>query len=107
VTEQTIDIGVDFSPYPAGRYRKLGPASGEAFRDDLLVPALGQADIVRVLLDTSRGYGSSFLDEAFGGLIRNKKLGVADLHRKLKLVSKDEALVSEIWQYIDEAAKAK
>jgi hypothetical protein len=67
---QTIHIARDFSPYPAGRYGTDGKFSGERFRDELLIPALKANDKVRVVLDDTRGYGSSFLEEVFGGLIR-------------------------------------
>lgn len=61
----------EFSPAPSGRYRADGPASGEAFRDDLLVPALRDFDRVIIVLDGPRGYPSSFVDEAFAGLYRH------------------------------------
>ena len=43
-----IDIGRDFSLVTGGRRRDSGARSAEAFRDDLLVPALrqgGEADL--------------------------------------------------------------
>jgi hypothetical protein len=56
-----------------GRHISDGPFSGEQFRDRFLVPALTRAaktsDKVVVILDGTR-YLSSFLDEAFGGLVR-------------------------------------
>ena len=66
-----IDISKDFSDVPAGRYKNDGPNSGEQFRDELLIPALQTGGQVEVLLDGAEGYGSSFLEEAFGGLVRN------------------------------------
>ena len=66
-----IDISKHFSDVPAGRYKTDGPNSGERFRNDFLVPALHAGNKVEVILDGSEGYGSSFLEEAFGGLIRN------------------------------------
>ena len=66
-----IDISKDFSDVPAGRYKMDGPHSGERFRDDILIPALRTGEKVEVILDGAEGYGSSFLEEAFGGLVRN------------------------------------
>jgi hypothetical protein len=52
--------------FPAGRNRSDGPYSGEFLRDEKLLPVLAQ-DKVIVDLDGTLGYGSSFLEEAFGG----------------------------------------
>jgi len=74
MADQTIVIASDFTRYPGPRYRKDGPFSGEQFRDELLVPALRRVERgggnVIVELDGVAGYGSSFLEEAFGGLLR-------------------------------------
>lgn len=65
-----IDISRDFSRVPAGRHREDGDHSGEEFREVLLAPALREFSSVQVILDNTEGFGSSFLEEAFGGLIR-------------------------------------
>ena len=65
-----IAIATDFSPYPAGRFRSDGPFSGEKFREEFLLPALQSSEPVTVTLAGTKGYGSSFLEEAFGGLVR-------------------------------------
>ncbi|MNG10228.1 hypothetical protein D3C84_936860 [compost metagenome] len=50
------------------------------------------------------GYGSSFLEEAFGGLVRVKKFSKETLHKKLKFSYKeDPVVIDEIWHYIDSA----
>lgn len=50
------------------------------------------------------GYGSSFLEEAFGGLVLKHKMKLSILRHKLKIKSDDEpSLVDEIWIYIDDA----
>ncbi len=70
----TYRIAEQFSETPGGRFRKHGPWSGEEFRDDvlrgLLQNAMASGDRLIVVLDGTAGYGSSFLEEAFGGLIR-------------------------------------
>lgn len=99
---KTIHIAEDFSKYPAGRYNKDGPFSGEAFRRKFLEPNLKQNEDLLIDLDGARGYGSSFLEEAFGGLVR---LGYPkeDLKRKLKIKAKNESLITEIFDFIENA----
>lgn len=71
-----IDIGSEFSPYPSGRFPKDGQFNGERFRLEHLAPALEKAiqagSKVVVNIDGVRSFGSSFLEEAFAGLIRLK-----------------------------------
>ncbi len=75
----TYRIADEFSMTPGGRFRRHGPYSGEEFRDDvlrdLLERAISDGDMLAIVLDGTAGYGSSFLEEAFGGLIR---LGLFD-----------------------------
>jgi hypothetical protein len=98
-----ISVSEDFTKYPYGRYRNDGPNSGEEFRDDHLIPALKKNDLIEVILDGAAGYGSSFLEEAFGGLVR-KGFKKELLRNKLIIVSKnDPTYVNEIWGYIDDA----
>lgn len=96
---KTISLARDFTKFPAGRYRDDGPYSGELFRDTYLIPALSSDEAITIDLDGARGYGSSFLEEAFGGLVR---LGFpADrVLARIKLVSKDSSLINEIQSYI-------
>jgi len=70
----TTILVADFTRSPGGRFIADGEYSGEWFRQDVLVPALRAAiaarDVLTVVLDGTSGYGSSFLEEAFGGLVR-------------------------------------
>lgn len=101
----TIDVSRDFSRFPSGRYEKNGTTSGEAFRNKILEPALrGSKGKVKVLLDGTIGYGSSFLEEAFGGLVRVSRFDAADLLARFDFVSTDEALTKELREYITQAA---
>ena len=72
--DREIVIARDFSPFPGGRFERHGPHSGEAFRKKHLVPALNEARAEAgravVILDGVVGYAGSFLEEAFGGLVR-------------------------------------
>ncbi|MFJ4587754.1 STAS-like domain-containing protein [Pseudomonas moraviensis] len=78
-----ITIVNDFNAAPYGRYPVDGPASGEEFRKTLLAPKLREHARVHVVLDGYNRYGRSFLDEAFGGLIREEGFTGEDLRRKL------------------------
>ncbi|WP_157314880.1 STAS-like domain-containing protein [Chitinibacter sp. GC72] len=99
-----INIAKDFSPFAAGRYQTDGPCSGEAFRDLVLVPKLEQhkMELVTVNLDGTLGLGSSFLEEAFGGLIR-KGFKKDYLHSYLIIECKHQSYVDAAWSYIDGA----
>jgi hypothetical protein len=73
-----IDIAREFSPYPSGRTEQDGDANGKKFRERFLVPALrrvlaNSASNEKLILDIDgvRTFGSSFLDEAIGGIVRN------------------------------------
>jgi len=80
-----INIGKDFSDAPLGRYPTDGPYSGEKFRDEILHPALKENAEVTVDLDDAEGFGSSFLEEAFGGLVRKGYFTAQQLQSKLKI----------------------
>ena len=97
-----IDIGREFTRFPAGRYVTDGNFSGEKFRETVLIPALRAYRELRIFLDGTMGYGSSFLEEAFGGLVR-AGFDKQDLLRRLLLVSNDRSIVEEIQEYITKA----
>lgn len=84
-----ITVATDFSRFPGGRYREDGEFSGEEFRDDVLVPQLREAKALgqrlAVQLDGATGYASSFLEEAFGGLVREGYFTAAELDQILEL----------------------
>lgn len=100
-----INVAKDFSRYPTGRFMKNGKTSGEEFREKLLIPSLQSFELVQIELDGTIGYGSSFLEEAFGGLVRKLNLDSNQLKKRLNLVSDDSSLIQEINEYIDEASK--
>jgi len=103
MTTKHISIATDFSPYPSGRYRDDGPFPGQAFRQDILAPALRDFEEVTVDLDGTNGFGSSFLEEAFGGLIREEGFSLDMLKRRLHIKSSRQSYEMRIWGYIDEA----
>ena len=88
----TIEVG-KFSRTPGGRYITDGPDSGQLFRQQVLLPALQEAtaknEKVTVVLDGPRGYLSSFIDEAFGGLVRQGNFSPEMLKRSLVIHAQD------------------
>lgn len=100
----TINIAEQFSRFPFGRYADHGPHNGARFRDDFLVPQLKTNDRVTVDLTGARGLAPSFLEEAFGGLVR-AGFSLEQIETALVIVSKtDPSLVDEVLSYIREAA---
>jgi hypothetical protein len=98
-----INVAVEFSPEPAGRFITDGPTSGERFRNEILIPSLLKEDQLCVDLDELEGYGSSFLEESFGGVVRYGHFTADQLHSKLTISCEDDAIIQEIWSYIDDA----
>lgn len=99
-----INIASDFSDKPYGRYEVDGKWSGERFREQVLLPAFQRnKESVEVYLDdVSRGFGSSFLEESFGGLIR-AEVNYEEIKRRLIIKTQDADYEEEIWEYIEEA----
>jgi hypothetical protein len=96
-----VDVARDFSETPGGRYRKHGPFSGEEFREKVLRPlmlrAIQENRPLHVRIDgVKRSYQSSFLEEAFAGLIR-EGIAPADVARLLVI---DEAQAPRFAKYV-------
>lgn len=66
----SINIARDYSRYPGGRYPQDGAGNGTTFREDFLLPIVRRGETADIVLDGAAGYPSSFLDEAFAGLVR-------------------------------------
>lgn len=100
MSQHTINVARDFSRFPAGRYRDDGPFSGEAFRDDHILPILSKSEPLIIELNGVRGFGSSFLEEVFGGLVR---IGYTpeQLNSLIELKSSDISIIEEIQEYIN------
>lgn len=106
-TKHFISIAKDFSLSPGLRYRWQGPNSGEQFREELLRKrfegAVADGEKLHVNLDGIRGYATSFLEEAFGGLARD--LGAATVQKFLVVDCADEPeLVSDVAAYVRNSA---
>lgn len=112
--DNTIKISVadDFTKKPGLRHEHESPKkSGQLFRETILGPAFERAikedKDIEIDLDRTVGYGTSFLEEAFGGLVRNnsqKKDIEKNIKHKLKFISMDDRyLIEEINGYIEDA----
>lgn len=102
-----VNIAADYSKVPGGRYIEDGPFSGQDFRAKVLLPKFQEAkrqnETLQVNLDGGYGYGSSFLDEAFGGLAR--ELRDPEI-RKIQIISEEEPdLIPQIQKYIEQGLK--
>jgi hypothetical protein len=100
-----ITIAKDFSRHPAGRYVTDGKYSGQKFREAFLEPQVINHERTIIYFDGARGYGSSFLEEAFGGLARkfDKDIVLAIFEFK----SHDINLIKRIKTYIRDAKEYK
>ena len=99
-----ISIAKDFSDVPWGRVPADGDFCGENFREQKLLPALrASKDKIIVDLDGVEGLGSSFLEEAFGGLVWNGHFTADELRGRLEITTTQpeyEMYRDLIWQYI-------
>jgi hypothetical protein len=100
--ESTINIAKDYTPYVGGRYEADGEGNGTTFRKDFLVPVLrevlqssGRPAVI--ILDGAAGYPSSFLEEAFGGLVRKEGFSAEEVLRSFEFVASE----SGFSRYID------
>lgn len=94
-----ISVARDFTRTPGPRLISQGSYSGEKFRQ-LLARKLKEHARIVVVLDGTRGYGSSFLDEAFGGLVREGILSRSDALKRIDIKSDEDP------SYRDEALDA-
>jgi hypothetical protein len=104
--KKIIDVGADFSEKPFGRYPSDGKWNGERFRKEKLQKALEEepSELEIHLDNIKRGweYGSSFLEESFGGLVR-EGIDKVRLLKIITIVTVDEYYAHEIKTYIKNA----
>jgi len=106
-----INIVKEYTDKPGARYEKQGSNSGEKFRETILYPkfieAIKRKEVLIVNLDGGYGYGSSFLEEAFGGLVRKLKKENNENFKKVTeivIISNDnKTWIEKIKTYIAEA----
>lgn len=96
--QKNINLAYDFTNAPGGRYRWQGEFSGEEFREDVLVPALAESRQVVIDLNGALGLPSSFLDEAFGELLRQHPEYISRIQVAVKDNLAAKELLDEIFQ---------
>ncbi|CAN5349771.1 hypothetical protein BH09BAC2_BH09BAC2_15600 [soil metagenome] len=98
----TINIAQQFTLTPGARYYTDGPKSGQEFYDELLkkeyMQALEEKVKLKIILDGTDGYASSFLNEAFSLL--GNECGADNVWNNLIIVS------NEVPKYIDKVKKS-
>lgn len=108
--DQKIKIAVrDFSETPGPREKVQGDFSAELFVETVLDSEFKKMDVdanlkMEINLDGTLGYGTSFLEEVFGGTARKK--GVNFVRERLDVISEEEPwLKDEIKTYVDDVEK--
>jgi uncharacterized protein DUF4325 len=96
-----------YNKYP-GRYIRLGPASGEDFRDNVL-REIFESPNKSIEIDATgvvTSFSPSFLDECFGQLA--KEYGIETFKKKIKFFSSDNpGLTEKMMYYVERAVYAK
>lgn len=103
-----IKIATDFSRTPGIRTLKEGSYPAKEFRENILLPKLREAienkEKLQIDLDGTAGIGTSFLEESFGGLIRENKISYTNIINTLIFVSDEEPnYIEEIMDYLKDA----
>lgn len=103
-----INIAKDFSRSPGARYKEEGDFPGVEFRSNLLAPNLKKAIEngvkIEVNLDGSAGYSTAFLEESFGGLIREDGFTYDEVMNNIIFTSdEDPSYIDDIKHYIEHA----
>ncbi|WP_092042851.1 STAS-like domain-containing protein [Methylobacterium pseudosasicola] len=105
MADAVISIARDFSRFPSGRFRTDGPHNGQEFREAVLLPALSKAQVICIDLDGVAGLPASFLEEAFGGLVRSG-FSKSNIRSRIKIIASSPRLQrypAQIYEYIENA----
>lgn len=82
-----FSIAEDFSRFPGPRFKHQGANSGETLGKKLAKLLREHKARYRIILDGTTGIGSSFLDQAFGGLVSDHGFSKTELESRLLFVS--------------------
>lgn len=101
-----INVANDFSIIPSGRQKSDGSATGQHFYEILVESLSGLADGQQITIDFDGVLtaGSSFLDEAFAGLIRNGIITKNGFNETIIIIANEHPEIKEkIRKYVKEA----
>lgn len=104
----TINIAKDYTPFLGGRYEEDGEGNGTTFRRKFLVPPLrgSESEPVVIVLDGAAGYPSSFLEEAFGGLVREEGFSAEAVLKKFRFQAEKpgfQRFIAQIESFVRDA----
>ena len=103
-----FSIAKDYTPFPGPRFTRQGEFSGERLGKILAKRLRASPSRFRVILDGTVGIGSSFLDQAFGGLVSEHGFDARDLESRIDFVSEiDPSYVHTIHKSISRAAAGR
>jgi hypothetical protein len=96
-----------YSKYPGGRFERLGPYSGEDFRDRVLKKIFESNSSIEIdATGVVTSFSPSFLDECFGSLA--KEYGLEVFNKKIIFFSSDNPILTEkMMHYVERAIDAK
>ena len=89
---ETLTVAKDYSQYPGGRYLEDGVGNATDFREKHLVPMLEKNKPFLIDLNGVVAYPVSFIDEAFGALVRTKRYSADRLLKQIKFRATDPGL---------------
>lgn len=104
-------IASEFGKTPSARKEDEGKLSGIELRrilKGLIRQTIDANQQLTIDMDGTAGYGTSFLEEVFGGLIRVEGFNQTELEKYIVIKSlEDPDLEEEIWEDIRDAEEEK
>lgn len=96
----------EYTRFPGGRFERLGPYSGENFRESVLRDIFESGKSIEIdATGVVTSFSPSFLDEAFGALA--KEYGLEKFKKTVIIFSKDNpSLTEKMMYYVERAVNA-
>lgn len=105
---KNVDIVLsEYNKFMYGRFRSDGDKSAEAFREDVLKPAMVKNDMVTLDISMKYGLARSALEEIFGGLVRHSDFSAEEVLSRLNIISDCEFTKDSAVRFIKYAGKRK